>query len=501
MLISKSKIWRTIRVSILLVPMLASACIVTAQKFEMTDNCIKAYKSFMCMKLDNGKKLLLKEMSENPTNSMPVILANYEDFISLSFNENPAEYNKRKSNFDKRITALEHTDKNSPYYLFGKGLLYLQWCIIKSKKGEYWNAAWDFRKSYILFSDNKKKYPNFPYHDVFLGTQQAIISTIPSGYKWVSNILGLKGNMKQGMSMLQNFFNSSEVAFKEESYLYYIYLTNYLLNDVEGALALIKNHNLDTKNNMLYLFMAANLALNNKKAGITESLILNRTISPEYGPFPMLDYELADAKMKRLDFTAIDYFEKYLQNYKGNFYLKDACLSISYCYYLMGNMPKAEQYKNRIKQVGTTDADADKQAQKFSEKGKFPDKDLLKARLLNDGGNNSQALKVLLAKDPKSFGTEAEKLEYYYRMARVYDDMAMDDKALEFYDYTLKIGSNSTEYFAARAALQAGYIYEKRKNKAMALKYFNTVLNLDDHEYKNSLDQRAKSSINRINGN
>jgi tetratricopeptide (TPR) repeat protein len=125
---------------------------------------------------------------------------------------------------------------------------------------------------------------------------------------------------------------------------------------------------------------------------------------------------------------------------------------------------------------------------------------LLKARLLNDGGNNQQALKVLLAKDPKSLGSEAEKIEYYYRFARVYDDLAMDDKALEYYDYTLKIGANSTEYFAARAALQAGYIYEKRNNKSMALSYFNKVLDLDDHDYKNSLDQRAKSSINRING-
>jgi hypothetical protein len=31
----------------------------------------------------------------------------------------------------------------------------------------------------------------------FLGTQKAIISTIPSGYKWVSNILGLKGKYER----------------------------------------------------------------------------------------------------------------------------------------------------------------------------------------------------------------------------------------------------------------------------------------------------------------
>jgi tetratricopeptide (TPR) repeat protein len=246
--------------------------------------------------------------------------------------------------------------------------------------------------------------------------------------------------------------------------------------------------------------MAANLALNNKKAGITESIILSRAKGKEYMPFPMLDYELANAKMRRLDFTAIEYFERYLSAYKGTFYVKDATLSIAYCYYLMGNISKATAYKNKVKSVGKTDADADKQAQKFAEKGNFPDKDLLKARFLNDGGNHQQSLSILLAKDPKTLQTEAEKIEYYYRLSRVYDDLNMDDKAIEFYNYTIKIGEKSTEYFAARAALQAGYLMEKKGKKTEALRYFNITLELEDHDYKNSLDQRAKAGINRVTG-
>jgi len=477
-----------------------SALPAQSQQYEMTDNCIKAYQCFMAMKINEGKSWLKKEISTNPSNSMPLILVNYEDYISLTFNENPAEYKRRKPLLDQRLKALQYTDKDSPYYLFGKALLYFQWCIIRSKHGDYWDAAWDFRRSYLLLAENRKKFPQFNYNNVFLGAEEAIISTIPSGYKWISNILGLKGNMKNGMALLKSHFSTNEIPFREESYLFYIYLKNYLENDIEGATALIKSHNLDTKNNMLYLFMAANLALNNKKASVTESLIMNRNKGSEYMPFPMLDYELADAKMKRLDYTAIDYFQRYLNQSKSKFYIKDACLSIAYCYYLMGNQTRAIEYKNRIRHIGDTEADADKQAQKFAENGSFPDKELLKARLLNDGGNNTQALNILLSKDPKSLGTESERIEYYYRLSRVYDDLNQDDKALEFYNYTLRIGSKSTEYFAARAALQAGYLQEKKGNKAEALRYFQTVLDLEDHDYKNSLDQRAKAGINRVNG-
>lgn len=471
-----------------------------AQQFEFTENCTKAYQSFMSMKIEEGKLHLKNELFSNKDNILPVVLINYEDLLTLTFNENIAEYKRRKPLLDQRLTALKNGDKTSPYYLFSKGLLYYQWSLIRAKYGDYWDAAWDFRKSYLLFSENKKKFPNFKYNNVFLGPQEAIISTIPNGYKWVTSILGLKGNMKNGMSMLKSYFTSGEVPFREESYLYYIYLKNYLENDIEGATALIKTYNLDIKNNMLFMFMAANLALNNKKAGITESIILNRAKGKEYMPFPMLDYELAYAKMRRLDFTAIEYFERYLSAYKGTFYVKDATLSIAYCYYLMGNTSKATAYKNKVKSVGKTDADADKQAQKFAEKGNFPDKDLLKARFLNDGGNHQQSLSILLAKDPKTLRTETEKIEYYYRLSRVYDDLNIDDKAVEFYNYTIKIGENSTEYYAARAALQAGYLMEKKGKKTEALRYFNITLNLEDHDYKNSLDQRAKAGINRVLG-
>lgn len=471
-----------------------------SQQYELTDNCLKAYQSFMAMKVETGKAYLNAEIQQNKTNALPIVLMNYEDFISLTFNENPVEYKKRKPLLESRLDALQKTDKNSPYYLFGKGLLHMQWSMIRTKYGDYWDAAWDFRKSYILFSDNQKKFPDFKYNQIFLGAQEAIISTIPSGYKWISNILGLKGNMKVGMSKLSSFYNSKDIPFREESYLYYIYLTNYLEHNPEGATELIRNQRLDTKNNMLFVFMAANLALNNKKAALAESYINNRNKGKEYMPFPMLDYELGDAKMKRLDFLAINHFEKYINTSQSNFYIKDACLNIALCYYLQNNTAKANEYLLKTKRTGKTESDADKQAQKFAEKGTFPDKDLLKARLLNDGGNNEQALQILIQKDVKTLNGENDKIEYYYRIARIYDDLNKEDKAIEFYNYTIKIGRESTEYYAARASLQAGYLLEKKGNTKEALRYYNQVLDMNDHDYKNSLDQRAKAAINNLQG-
>jgi hypothetical protein len=43
-----------------------------------------------------------------------------------------------------------------------------------------------------------------------------------------------------------------------------------------------------------------------------------------------------------------------------------------------------------------------------------------------------------------------------------------------------------------------GRIYEKAKSKVNALKYYNMVLKMKDHEYKNSIDAQAKAGLKRM---
>ena len=85
-------------------------------------------------------------------------------------------------------------------------------------------------------------------------------------------------------------------------------------------------------------------------------------------------------------------------------------------------------------------------------------------------------------------------------MARIYDDMGKDDEAIKFYETSVRLGKDRTEYYAARAALQMGYIYEARNEKSLAIASFEKCLNMGDHEYKDSIDQRAKSGIARCRG-
>jgi tetratricopeptide (TPR) repeat protein len=163
-------------------------------------------------------------------------------------------------------------------------------------------------------------------------------------------------------------------------------------------------------------------------------------------------------------------------------------------------MAAAERTRQRLLRSGGTDTDADKKAHSEAKTGIWPNIYLLKARLLNDGGYHKEAIAMLHGKSSKDFPKPEEALEFTYRVARIYDDLQNDDAAIKAYESAIKLGINRKEYYAARAALQIGFIYEKRGQKATAISYYQKCLDMDDHDYKDSLDQKAKAGILRCKG-
>jgi tetratricopeptide (TPR) repeat protein len=341
-------------------------------------------------------------------------------------------------------------------------------------------------------------------NDLIYGSLQAVIGTIPKGYKWIASLFGMRGSLTEGMKTVKGFINSNDpqakIFFNETAFVY-PYLMFYIENKKEEALAFTQQRKLDLVNNHLHAYMAANLGINNKQSAYSQNIILSRKQSDEYIKTEIWDFELGFTKIYHLETQdAIKYLESFLNNFKGKFYVRDAYQKLSWCYYLQGNLAKAEEVRKNILKRGATDTDADKQALKDAKSGKWPNVLLLKARLLSDGGYAKEAAGLLQGKTEDEFTKEEDKLEFAYRVARIYDDLDRDDDAIRNYLIAIRLGENRKEYYAARAALQIGQIYEKRGQKAMAITYYQKCLDMEDHEYKDSLDQRAKSGIARCKG-
>ncbi|MEO7312343.1 MAG: tetratricopeptide repeat protein [Chitinophagaceae bacterium] len=489
----------------LLVAVLFCSTTLNAEKYyDFNAACRQAYSEIISLRIANGQQLLADEKKAHPDNLIPYFLDNYADFFPLFFNEDIKEFDKKQPLKEARLAAMKIGPKDSPWCLFTQAVLQLQWAAIHIKFGERWAAGWSCKAAYDLVKDNQKLFPNFTPNKMVMGPLQVAAGTIPKGYQWLSNMLGVKGNIANGMKDLSDFINSSDATagiFKEEAIFYYCYLKFYFENKPADALELIKAKKLDVVNNHLFAYMAANLSLNNQQSAATKSFVLNRNNSASYMASPIWDFELAYSKLYHLEPDAYIYFDRFLRNFKGNFYVKDCWLKLGWYYLLQGNTVQYIQCMDQVKIKGNADTDADKRALKEAKSGKVPHPILLKARLLSDGGYPSEAYEVLKGKSSFDFPTEEDKLEFAYRIGRVYEELGHYDEAVQAYLTTIKTGSDRTEYFAARAALQVAMIYEvQKKNKSMAIAFYNQCLTMENHDYKNSLDQKAKAGVERCSG-
>jgi len=472
--------------------------------YNFDATCQQAYKEITSLRLASGQKLTALARQQNPDNLIPEMLDSYADFFVLFFNEDPADLKMRKPHFNNYLEKLSDGPDSSPFYNYCRSVVLIQQACVETKFGERWSAGWDFRKAFSLIKDNKKKFPSFVPNNMIYGPMQVVAGTIPDGYKWLAGLFGIKGSISNGMALMQNVVNSNDAyakLFSTEVIFYYCYIMFYIENQPQQVFQLINQKKLDLVNNHLMAYMAANLAINNKMNEYARSIILNRNSSSAYLQAPVWNFELAYVQLRHLELAdATKNFEYFVSHFKGKFYVKDAYEKLAWCYYLQGNTTAANNARQIVLKKGDTETDADKQAYKDAKTGKWPNIILLRARVLNDGGYNNQAIALLQSKSEKDFPDATDQLEFTYRTGRIYDDMNNNDAAIKYYITTISLGENRTEYYASRAALQIGMIYEKQGKKNLAIQYYKKCLAMDDHDYKDSIDQKAKSGIARCSG-
>lgn len=469
--------------------------------FDFNRNCKLAYKQIMALQNEQAQETLNTERKLNPNNLIPIYLADYADCLELLFNGDETKLAILKSQQDTRLDLLEKGDESSPWYHFCRANIQLHWALIHLRFGDNFKAATKFRKSFLLLKENKELHPNFDENNVLLGLEQAVAGAIPENYKWISNVFGIKGNVNNGVALLANYLNTHKDgggAMQEEAMIYYSYLKFYLQSQQETAWRYINGAQYSEEGNLMRCFIKANLALNYRKAESAFLILKKAEKIDGYSQYPILNYELAEAMMTKLDPKCCNAYQLFLDNYKGAHFVKDALLKMSWMYYLQGNTQEATRLANSIKSKGNSATDADKQALRFAENPVWPMKGLLEIRLLIDGGLYSTALVKIQNIDKKQLGETQNVLEYNFRYGRIFEELHNHEKALLFYNATVQMGRDRKEYFAARAALHIGFIYERKAERDKAIAAFRDCLSMRHHDFQSSIDQLAKAGLNRL---
>jgi tetratricopeptide (TPR) repeat protein len=151
-----------------------------------------------------------------------------------------------------------------------------------------------------------------------------------------------------------------------------------------------------------------------------------------------------------------------------------------------------------VKETGQAVYDADKYAERFAKENQLPDKTLMKARLSTDGGYLDKALKQLSKFCFKPVPDSKDNIEFWYRKGRIYQLKGSKALAKENFKKVIGLSEGKNYYFAPNACLQLGYILQDEKDFGNARYYFEKAISYKEHEYKNSIDNKARAAISEL---
>ncbi len=484
--------------------LLATPVSVLANRFEYTQQAQEAYKKATSLRLFEANNTLAQIRSQDPGNLIVYHIEDYIDFFQVYLSDDKALYERLKRKRDLRLDALSHGDRRSPYYLYVQADIRLHWALLRLRFGEYLAAFSEVNKAHKLLQKNQELFPDFMPNLKDLGILHAMVGTIPDNYQWGVKLLSsLKGTISEGKKELEKvlaYSRSNDFLFEEETIALYSFLLLHLDNNKEGAWAAIRTDKLRPQSNPLHCFVIANIAMraghNDAAIRVLEQRPRGRTIQA----FPYLDYMQGLAKLRRLDGTANLYFQKYLNTYKGNFFIKESYQKLAWCELLQNRPEGYAKFMKNCTERGDAVAGGDKSALREASSGKTPNTVLLKARLLFDGGYYQKALDLLRGRKAEMFSEKRDRLEFTYRMGRILHGLEKEPEALVFYQRTIAEGKNDPSYFACNAALHIGLIYEAQSDKSKARQYYQYCLSLHPDEHETALHQQAKAGLGRIRG-
>jgi hypothetical protein len=467
-----------------------SAASAQAQQWQFDSNTLKAYDLALNLQITEALELV-----PNPKTPQEHYVASLAQTLELLVAEDGEKFTEYERLFQKR---LERKLTSSPEEFFLQAEIHLQWAFVYLKFGHEFDAALNLRQAYHIVEDCKKEFPNFLAIQKTSGLLDVIIGSVPEKYEWVLGLLGMQGSVEFGFQELESVeLADSHLGFEAE--LIHALVQGFVLQKTETGVAEITKVLQKHPDNRIVLFLAASLAIKNSQSEEALVMLTKLTNSRKGLPIFYANYLMGEVYLHKADYlNSITSYHWFIKNYKGQNYLKDANYKIGICYLLNGNYNDAIVTFKQTKNIGKETVEADRYAARSLAESEFPHIKLAKARYFTDGGYYDEASKALESITPEEIPTKRDQVEYYYRKARLAHKSNKIPVAQLFYKQVIDMTGGEEWYYAPNACLQMGYISRDQKDVLVAYQFFERALSYKKHEYKNSIDSKAKSALGQL---
>ena len=472
--------------------------------FDLNSNMSNAYSYCIDLNFSKAKDFLEMEKNVNPENGFIYLNENYIDFLKIIITEDKSYFDQQKLFKNKRLKKLRSNDKNSPFYLFSQAEIYIQWAFVRIKFQEYFLAAYELQKAYNLLIKNEELFPDFILNKKNIGVLRVLLGSIPDEYNWILSFIGLEGSINKGFDDLYSVLNYTENYEKhniyEDEVVFYLSFLEMNMRDIkQSRLSLLNKIEDCCLSSNLLVFCAARLS--NKIGDNQRTLKILGQVKPSNNKinFYYLDYLYAMSKLYQLNFEeAENSFLRFLNNFKGNNYIKSAYHKLSIISFLTDSLEKRGFYQNKTLEMGQSFIEEDKYAENQVKKRNIGDKDLIMARLLFDGGYYQRSLNILESVN-QSVLIDYNLTEYYYRIARLYQKLNYSkNDILDAFYALLDLDNTYNLYYFPMSNLQIALEYEKEENHEAAIIYFQKTLKYNSFDYETGIKKSAKAGLNRI---
>lgn len=462
----------------------------------------ECYQHILELEFNKANEILSKARKEEPNNLASIHLENYIDFYQLFIGEDQNLYSVREKAKSDRLSIIKKNGSASdPYTKFVQAEIILQWALVRLKFKENLKAATELYTAYQLLKENQSSFPDFTLNNKSLAILHSLFGTLPIN-ETVKSWIGIDGSIDQGISEINRLIQSPALEgsfFKLEGLAIAAYILCYQKNEAKQALELIQNSVLYQGNSQVSHFLVCKIA---QRAGYNDFIIdrlENYIKAKDTVKLSILYLQLGFTKLYKLEKDADLYIHKFLDQFEGKMYIKEAYQKLAWHAWVVNNDAAAySSYMLSCIEEGDELSDDDKQALAEAKENKIPDKTLLKARLLFDGSYYDRAYKLLVTQSENYYNDGEVPIEYTYRMARITHKLNNLKEALINYEFIIDKMKEPKSYLTCNAALQAGIIYEHQHNWVNASKCYKKCLDLKPDRYRLSLHQKAKSGLKRL---
>jgi len=482
--------------AIFIFTLLYSIAIANSKK-QLSPQQLAIYQDIIYGKTLKANRSILQLKNTSKPNTVLLWLEDYNEFVKLYLLENKKDYNDYLNHNQQRIKAIKAKKENNAWYLYALSETYLHQAFACFLFEDYTSGFWNMRRAYLMLKENQKKYPTFKPNEKNLALVQAITGILPEKYYWIINLLGIEPNFEKGISTLKTLATDSSnlFHFQEETTLIYGTLLFHAGSNKALAIQFFQQQQFPKKDNLLGSILITNLCLHSNNNIKAANILNNLPFTDEYLKVPQIQYLKGIQQLQILNSKSISYFKEYIATTQSENFIKSSYHKIAWSNLLQNNKLAYKESMNNILQKGNATREADKQAVKETESNTPPQIDLLKIRLLFDAGLFLQAQQKADSLSLEKLTTEKDQLEYTYRKARLAEKQNQEALAIKLFNETIEKGEKLPYYFAANAALQLGYIYQNKKDKPKANYYFEKSLSFKNHEYVNSISQKAKTAM------